>query len=204
MKRSDRCWRADSAGQAVERAGAAVFAAEHPVILGQAARIVALHINDEPPADLHGAVSRRRAARCRSACRAASSVIFSTRASACAQQFLAAPLERFAALVDRHRFLERHLALLQPLDDRFQLLDRPLEGQFLHVGIVVFGHRRSRRLPPLTLYGDEYSHDQGARRSILRHRPPVIPSTIGREATAAAAALRPCSAFPAPPRACRA
>src|SRR5689334_13659633 len=33
------------------------------------------------------------------------------------EQFLAAALERFAALVDRDRFLERHLAFLEPLDD---------------------------------------------------------------------------------------
>src|ERR1700742_2661966 len=44
-----------------------------------------------------------------------------------AQQFLAAALERLAALVDRHRFLERNLALFEPFDDRFELLDRLLE-----------------------------------------------------------------------------
>ena len=47
------------------------------------------------------------------------------------QQFLAAALERLAALIDRDRFFERNLALLEPLDDRFKLLDRLLEGQFL-------------------------------------------------------------------------
>src|ERR1700688_343449 len=56
------------------------------------------------------------------------------------QQFLAAFLESLAALVDRYRLLERHLAFLQPLDDRFQFFDRPLEGHFLHVGIAGLGH----------------------------------------------------------------
>src|SRR5436190_23575534 len=36
------------------------------------------------------------------------------------QQFLAAALERFPALVDGNRFLQRHLALLQALDDGFK------------------------------------------------------------------------------------
>src|SRR5712691_10886727 len=53
-----------------------------------------------------------------------------------AQQFHAATLERLAALVDRDRLLERHLALLEPLDDRFELLDRLLEGQARDVGVV--------------------------------------------------------------------
>ena len=52
-----------------------------------------------------------------------------------AQQFLAAALERLAALVDRDQFLERNLALFEPLDDRFELLDRAFEGQALDVGI---------------------------------------------------------------------
>ncbi len=52
-----------------------------------------------------------------------------------AQQFLAALLERLAALVDRDRFFERNFALFEPLDDRFELLDRALEGQALDVGI---------------------------------------------------------------------
>src|SRR4051794_17157333 len=46
-----------------------------------------------------------------------------------AQQLLAAPLERFAAFVDRHRFLERHLALFEPLDDSLEFLDGALERQ---------------------------------------------------------------------------
>src|SRR5215470_16371902 len=46
-----------------------------------------------------------------------------------AQQLLATALERLAALVDGNRLLERHLALLEPLDDRLELLDRLLEGQ---------------------------------------------------------------------------
>src|SRR6185437_8154562 len=96
------------------------------------------------------------------------------------QQFLTAPLERLAALVDRNRLLERDLAFLEPLDDRLQFLDRPLEGQFLDVGVVVFGHRRSRHLLPLQLDNHEYSHDRRARRSILPAREAVIPSTIDR------------------------
>src|SRR5215468_7101243 len=59
-----------------------------------------------------------------------------------AQQFLAAALEHLAAFVDGNRFLERHLALLEPLDDRFQLLDRPFEGQALDVGMSGVGHDR--------------------------------------------------------------
>src|SRR5262245_66495835 len=59
-----------------------------------------------------------------------------------AQQLLAAALERLAALVDGDRFLERHLALLEPLDDRFELFDRPLEGQALDVGMGGVGHGR--------------------------------------------------------------
>src|SRR5262245_20636983 len=59
-----------------------------------------------------------------------------------AQQLLAAELERLAALVDGNRFLERHLALLEPFDDRFELLDRLLEGQALDVGMGGGGHDR--------------------------------------------------------------
>src|SRR5262245_59222067 len=59
-----------------------------------------------------------------------------------AQQLLAAALERLAALVDGDRLLERHLALLEPLDDRFELLDRPFEGQALDVGMCGVGHDR--------------------------------------------------------------
>src|SRR5579883_584621 len=57
-----------------------------------------------------------------------------------AQQLLAAALERLAALVDRDRFLERHLAFLEPLDDRFELLDRLLEGEPADVCVVGFAH----------------------------------------------------------------
>src|SRR5579871_3400298 len=45
------------------------------------------------------------------------------------QQVLAAALERLTALVDHDRFFERHLALFKPLHDRFELLDRALEGE---------------------------------------------------------------------------
>src|SRR5258708_23544036 len=53
------------------------------------------------------------------------------------QQFLAAPLQGFAALVDGHRFLQRHLAVFEPLDDRFKLLDRALEAQLFDVDLAV-------------------------------------------------------------------
>src|SRR5580693_4859131 len=61
-----------------------------------------------------------------------------------AQQFLAAALERLAALVDRDRLLERHLAVLKPLDDGFELLDRALERQPRDVGVGFVGHGDSR------------------------------------------------------------
>src|ERR1700676_4489912 len=65
-----------------------------------------------------------------------------------AQQFLAAPLQGLATLIDGDRFLQRHLAVLEPLDDRFEFLDRALEAQLLDVDLsvplgiswVVFGH----------------------------------------------------------------
>src|SRR6185312_6914943 len=56
------------------------------------------------------------------------------------QQFFAAALQRLAALIDRDRFLKRHLAVLEPLHDRFELLDRALEGKFLDVALRIFGH----------------------------------------------------------------
>src|SRR5262249_33657459 len=72
-----------------------------------------------------------------------------------AQQVLAAALERLAALVDGDRFFERHLALFEALDDGLELLDRPLEGQALDVGMSVVGHVRV----PLsrTLYAESHS-----------------------------------------------
>ena len=70
----------------------------------------------------------------------ASVVILSTRASACRSKFFAAALQRLAALIDRDRFLERHLAVLEPLHDRFELLDRALEGEFFDVALRIFGH----------------------------------------------------------------
>src|SRR5581483_8800282 len=63
-----------------------------------------------------------------------------------AQQFLAAALQRLAPLVDGHRLLERHLAFLEPLDDRFKFLDRALEGQLLDVGYRGVGHTMFLRL----------------------------------------------------------
>src|SRR5581483_12191412 len=61
-----------------------------------------------------------------------------------AQQLLAAPLQRLAALVDRDGFLERHLAVLEPLYDRFEFLDRALEGEPADIDLSVFGHIRFR------------------------------------------------------------
>src|SRR5262249_23324179 len=62
-----------------------------------------------------------------------------------AQQLLAAALERFAALVDGNRFLERDVAALELLHDRLELGQRLLERQRLHVGIGLFRHHRSCR-----------------------------------------------------------
>src|ERR1700732_561449 len=59
-----------------------------------------------------------------------------------AQQLLAAALEQLAAFIDGDRFLERHLALLEPLDDRLELLDGALEGQLRDVGMGLVGHDR--------------------------------------------------------------
>src|SRR5258708_38744805 len=56
------------------------------------------------------------------------------------QQFLASRLQRVAALVDGDGFLQRHLAFLEPLHDRFKLLDRALEAQLPDVHLGVFGH----------------------------------------------------------------
>jgi hypothetical protein len=56
------------------------------------------------------------------------------------QKFFAAALQGLAALIDRDRFLERHLAVLQPFHDRFELLDRALEREFLDVALGIFGH----------------------------------------------------------------
>src|SRR5580700_7239574 len=59
-----------------------------------------------------------------------------------AQQILAAAFERLAALVDGDRFLERHLALFEPLDDRFQFLDRALERQLCNIAVGFLRHSR--------------------------------------------------------------
>src|SRR6185437_8152886 len=116
------------------------------------------------------------------------------------QQFLTAPLERLAALVDRNRLLERDLAFLEPLDDRLQFLDRPLEGQFLDVGVVVFGHRRSRHLPSFSYVTTNIVTIGG------RDDPSCLPArrSSPAQSTAAAAAATaspPCLASPEPPRA---
>jgi len=60
---------ADLAAQAVEIAGATVFAPEHAVVFGQPSRVVALYINHKPALDLHEALNPRRAVHCRSVCR---------------------------------------------------------------------------------------------------------------------------------------
>src|SRR5271154_5816888 len=56
------------------------------------------------------------------------------------QQFLAAPLQRFAALVDGNGFSQRPLAVFDPLDDRFEFLERTFKAQLLDVRLGVFGH----------------------------------------------------------------
>src|SRR5580700_8513496 len=56
------------------------------------------------------------------------------------QQLLAAALKRFTALVYRDRFLERHLALFEPLDDRFEFFDRALERQLSDFAIRFLRH----------------------------------------------------------------
>jgi len=77
-------------------------------------------------------------------------VILSTRASACrsssSQRRFRAGL---AAFVDRNRFLKRHLTALEPRDDRFEFLDRALEGELLDVSLRVFGHYLRSRLRPV-------------------------------------------------------
>src|SRR5258705_11555924 len=64
-----------------------------------------------------------------------------------AQQLLAAALERLAALVDRDRFLQRHLAFFEALDDGFEFLDRPFEAQGVDIGVLV-GHGRLGSFQP--------------------------------------------------------
>src|SRR5206468_4257562 len=76
-----------------------------------------------------------------------------------AQQFLAAALQRLAALIDRDRFLERHLAVLQPLHDRFELLDRALEGEFFDVHLGILGHIK---FPNAPLRAQNQTHFCGA------------------------------------------
>src|SRR5689334_16569216 len=58
-----------------------------------------------------------------------------------AQKLLATTLERFTTLVDRNRFLQRYLAVLEPLDDGFELLDRAFERQAGDVGVRALGVR---------------------------------------------------------------
>ena len=60
-----------------------------------------------------------------------------------AQQFLAAALQRLAALVDRDRLLERHGAALELLHDLLEFGERLLEAELLDVGIGIVGHHRS-------------------------------------------------------------
>src|SRR5690242_19229638 len=56
------------------------------------------------------------------------------------QQLLAPPLQGLAPLIDRDGLFQRNLAIFQALDDRFELFDRALEGQALHIGVGVFNH----------------------------------------------------------------
>ena len=56
-------------------------------------------------------------------------VIFSMRSSALFKQRLAMFLQLLAALVDGDRLLERHGALFELIDDRFELGERLFEGQ---------------------------------------------------------------------------
>src|SRR5450830_1374186 len=85
---------ADVSGQPIECAGVAEFAPEHAIIFGQAARVVTLHIDDEPAVDLHGRNQSTSSGSLPVGLPEASSVIFSTRASACrsssSQRFLSA------------------------------------------------------------------------------------------------------------------
>src|SRR5258708_33638840 len=66
--------------------------------------------------------------------------VFAARSSPLPQQFLAPPLQRLAPLVDGDGFFQRHLTFLEPLHDRFKLLDRALEGELLDVDLGIFGH----------------------------------------------------------------
>src|SRR5882672_10302048 len=54
------------------------------------------------------------------------------------EQRLAALLQRLAALVNLDRFLERDVALLEPLHDRLQFGERLLERQRGDVGMSFF------------------------------------------------------------------
>src|SRR6516164_2639103 len=44
------------------------------------------------------------------------------------------------AFVNGNRLLERHLALFKPLHDRFEFLDRPLEGHLSNIAVVFLHH----------------------------------------------------------------
>src|SRR5258708_20473056 len=98
-----------------------------------------------------------------------------------AQYLLAAALERFAALVDRDRLLERHLALLEPLDDRFELLDRFLEGELLDVGVVGVGHAG---VPDDCDSGADFHQDATVFARWVRPVIPASASSHGRRPTA--------------------
>ena len=74
----------------------------------------------------------------------APSLIFSTRASACLEQRVAVLLQRLAALVDRDRLGERHVAALEPADDLLELLQRLLEGQLFDAAAVSASAMRLR------------------------------------------------------------
>ncbi len=56
------------------------------------------------------------------------------------QQIVAAFFQRFAACVDRDRFLKLDIAFLQPLDNRFQFLHRGLEAQRTDIVVLIGAH----------------------------------------------------------------
>src|SRR5450432_1309829 len=56
------------------------------------------------------------------------------------QQFLAAPLQGLAPLVDGDGFLQRHLAAFEPRHDGFKLLHRAFEAQLPDVHLGIFSH----------------------------------------------------------------
>ena len=103
-------------------------------------------------------------------------VIFSTLASAGAT-IPAAPFQRFSALIDCHRSLERDLAFLQAPDDRFEFLDGMLEGSLLTSASAFrpSGFFRTDCLADLSGFGIVAAHCHAP--SVRRHaQPPILQS----------------------------